>query len=94
MDAVTFLDSKTSKYYFIPVKMTSKGQVTIPLPLRKQFGLGPRTEVEFAAGENGVVIRPARTSKKRFRDWIRKARGSAAVKTSTDKIMALTRGED
>lgn len=74
------------------MKITSKGQVTIPLEMRERFGLQPQTEVEFAAGDSGLIIRPARTEKMRFEAWLEKARGSATVKTSTDEIMRLTRG--
>lgn len=76
------------------MKITSKGQVTIPQEMRKRFGLHPQTEVEFASSEEGVVIRPARTKRGRFRDWIARARGSATANRTTDEVMRLTRGED
>ena len=53
--------SITLKYYFSVMRITSKGQVTIPQEMRERYGLHPQTEVEFASGEGGVVIRPART---------------------------------
>ncbi|CAN5183678.1 AbrB/MazE/SpoVT family DNA-binding domain-containing protein [soil metagenome] len=76
------------------MKITSKGQVTIPQELRERYGLHPATEVEFAGGEGGVVIRPARTKKGQFREWLAKARGSATVSVTTDAVMQMTRGED
>lgn len=76
------------------MRITSKGQVTIPQEMRKRYGLHPQTEVEFARGDGGVVIRPARTRKARFREWLAKAKGSATVKSTTDEVMRLTRGED
>ena len=76
------------------MKITSKGQVTIPQEMRRRFGLHPQTEVEFASSEGGVLIRPARTKRGRFREWIARARGSATVKSTTDEVMRLTRGED
>ena len=51
------------------------------------------TEVEFAPAEDGVLIRPARNQRARFREWIRRTRGSATVKITTDEVMKLTRGE-
>jgi AbrB family looped-hinge helix DNA binding protein len=87
------LTSLTLRYSSFEVKVTSKGQVTIPQEMREQHGLHPQTEVEFASGEGGVVIRPARTKKGRFRDWVAKARGSATGGT-TDEVMRLTRGEE
>ena len=76
------------------MKITQKGQVTIPLEMRKRFGLSPQTEVEFAAGEEGVIIRPARSGKEHFHDWLKKARNSTTASMTTDEIMNLTRGED
>lgn len=88
------LDGKTRKYYFPAMKITSKGQITIPQEFRERYLLHPQTEVEFSAGEQGVVIRPARTPRRRFREWLDQARGSATVKITTDEVMNLTRGED
>jgi len=76
------------------MRITQKGQVTIPQGMRERFGLGPHTEVEFANGENGVIIRPARSEKARFRSWLEKAKGSSTAAETTDSIMRLTRGED
>ena len=84
----------TSNDYLAPMKITSEGQVTIPQEMRDRYGLHPQTEVEFARGEDGVIIRPARASQIQFRDWLKKARGSATVKITTDEVMRLTRGED
>ena len=77
------------------MKLTSKGQVTIPRALREQFGLNPNTEVTFEAAAEGVLIKAAVASRrKRFATWLRKARGSATGGMTTDEIMRLTRGED
>lgn len=87
-------DPDAAQQYFGNVKITTDGQVTIPQELRERYGLLPETEVEFITGEGGVVIRPARTATARFHEWLEKARGSATVKTTTDEVMRLTRGED
>jgi antitoxin PrlF len=77
------------------MKLTSKGQVTIPRALREQFGLRPATEVTFEAAEEGVLIKPAAASRRRqLQAWLRRARGSATTNLSTAEIMRLTRGED
>jgi AbrB family looped-hinge helix DNA binding protein len=76
------------------MKITSKGQVTIPLPIRHRFGLQPGTEVEFVA-ENGKVVLHRRAKRSHPVDnWLRQATGVAKGKTTTTKIMKLTRGED
>lgn len=76
------------------MKETQRGQVTIPMEMRMGFGLYPQTEVEFAAGESGVIIRSARSKKERFQAWVQSARSSASEDVSTDGIMILTRGEE
>jgi AbrB family looped-hinge helix DNA binding protein len=75
------------------MRITSKGQVTIPQELREKAGLLPHTEVEFELDDAGVRIRPARSPRKETRGWalVRRLRGRATVKMSTDEIMALTR---
>lgn len=76
------------------MKMTTKGQVTIPLAMRKLYRLDPRTEVVFEPAKNGVLVRPATSPRKDFRRWLEKARGHANSKLSTDEIMLATRGKD
>ena len=75
------------------MKITTKGQVTIPHPLRERYGLAPDTEVSFEATDRGVLIRPARTRTEEMDRRLEKATGSATVPLSTDEIMRLTRGD-
>jgi AbrB family looped-hinge helix DNA binding protein len=76
------------------MKITSKGQVTIPLPIRSEFGLKPGTDVEFVAEAGKVVLRPKRKRRDPIEDWLIEATGVARGKVTTAKIMKLTRGED
>jgi AbrB family looped-hinge helix DNA binding protein len=82
------------------MRLTSKGQVTIPQEIRQKLGLLPGTEVEFDIVDDTVRIRRAETQdarRRRVRAWIERTRGSAKntkVQLTTDEIMALTRGED
>jgi len=75
------------------MRITSKGQVTIPISLRERFGLLPDTEVEFIEDRRGVRLIPARQKPGRGRgpEAIRRLRGSATVRMSTDAILSLTR---
>jgi len=73
------------------MRMTSKGQVTIPEEIRDQLGLLPHTEVEFEIDGDAVRIRPARRSTSRGDGLIARMRGTAAGRLTTDQIMALTR---
>jgi AbrB family looped-hinge helix DNA binding protein len=77
------------------MRITSKGQVTIPVEIREKAGLLPDTEVEFELDAKGVRIRRARTPKRvgRGAAAIARLRGRATVKMTTDEIMALTRPE-
>lgn len=79
------------------MKVTIKGQVTIPIALRERFGLEPGTEVEFADDDGVLHLRPSRKSRNGvspFDRWLAKAAGSAKPGTTTDELMAMTRGED
>lgn len=74
------------------MRITSKGQVTIPGELREKFGLLPFSEVEFLGTKDGVVIRKAKSKKLRRGELlVNRIRGSATVRMSTDEILKLTR---
>lgn len=76
------------------MKITTKGQVTIPLPIRDEFGFRPGTDVEFIADNGKVVLRARRKRGHHVEDWLQEATGVARGRTTTAKIMKLTRGED
>lgn len=77
------------------MRITSKGQVTIPIAIREKAGLMPNTEVDFDFDGHDVRIRRARGKKgmDRGKELIARMRGRGDVKMTTDEIMALTRGE-
>ncbi len=78
--------------------LTSKGQVTIPKPIRDALQLRPGMPVEFAVNAAGeVVIHPARVARsagRRKPDRFDAARGKAEVRWRTDDLMKLLRGDD
>ena len=76
------------------MKITSKGQVTIPQRLRLKFGLLPNCEVTFDEADGGVVIRPALSKEQAIAQRLRQARGVAAGRATTAEVMRLTRGDD
>ncbi len=80
--------------YFPTMKITAKGQVTIPKPLRQAFSLLPGTEVAFEAGEDEVVLRSRLGRRARIRERLRRARGAAGPGVTTDEIMRLTRSDE
>ncbi|MFL5361280.1 MAG: AbrB/MazE/SpoVT family DNA-binding domain-containing protein [Myxococcales bacterium] len=75
------------------MRITSKGQVTIPIEIREKAGLLPNTEVEFEPEGKAVRIRRAKASRQRGRGAaaVSRLRGSATVRMSTEEILALTR---
>lgn len=73
------------------MKITSKGQVTVPLPIRSEFGFKPGTDVEFVAEGGKVILRAKRKRHNPVEDWLKEATGVARGKTTTAKIMRLTR---
>ena len=76
------------------MKLTTKGQVTIPQSLRRRYGLTARSEVVFEAAEGGVLIKPVAAPRlQRLKNALRRARGSANSGLTTADIMRWTRGE-
>ena len=89
------------------MRLTSKGQVTIPQAVRDKAGLQPHSEVEFEVCANGdVLIRRAAASASPFgssasaasplRRAFEQARGSANAAQfkgmGTDEFMKFIRG--
>ena len=90
------------------MRITSRGQVTIPQDIRKRYGLLPHTEVELVEVAGKVVLRKAAEGirkaegggrqaeggSRQAREWIRRYRGSLKGGLTTDELMRLTRGDD
>ena len=78
------------------VRLSTKGQVTIPIQVREALGIGPGSAVEFEIVDGAVLVRPCPEPEpaRSPRPWIRRLTGSATVGMSTEQIMELTRGEE
>lgn len=76
------------------MRITSKGQVTIPQEIREKLGLLESTEVEFDVDGDTVRIRKSAGLRRRGDSIVARLRGRGSVRMSTDEIMALTRGEE
>lgn len=74
------------------MRVTSKGQVTIPIQIREQLGLLPNTEVAFQVDGDAVRIVRTRTRQGRGRSIVANLRGRGTTVMTTDEIMELTRG--
>ncbi len=79
------------------MRITSKGQVTIPLAIRAQAGLLPNTDVEFILDGGTVRLVPSQVERPNSRgaQIVAGLRGRGNYDgLTTDQIMAMTRGED
>ena len=75
------------------MRLTSKGQVTIPIEIRERLGLLPGTAVDFEVDGEALRIVKAEEGQQRGRRIVEALRGRGDVAMTTDDIMALTRGE-
>jgi AbrB family looped-hinge helix DNA binding protein len=74
------------------MRVTSKGQVTIPQRVRERLGIVAGSEVDFELEANGARLVRVKSGEG---DLIaRRMRGRATVAMSTEEIMSLTRRDD
>jgi antitoxin PrlF len=75
------------------MRITAKGQVTIPQEIRQRLGLLPETEVEFeVVGKTARIRKVGGGAPTRGRRIVDRLRGRATTRLTTDQILALTRG--
>lgn len=73
------------------MRVTSKGQVTIPLEIRQALGIVPLSEVEFVREGGRVWLRKPKAGKSRGKALVARMRGRASGRMSTEEILRLTR---
>ena len=82
------------------MRVTSKGQVTIPKEIRDRAGFKPGSEVEFRVDGDTIIVerakRRVRPGLTRGERAVQALRGTATANRhmSTDEIMKLLRGDD
>lgn len=74
------------------MRVTIKGQVTIPQEIREKLGITPAVEVDFVE-EKGRIYLVKRKGKPKKTRKFKKLRGVANVRMTTDEIMSLTRAD-
>ena len=79
------------------MRVTEKGQVTIPKEIRDRLGIGPGSEVDFVASGNGALLvrvdRGARGPIRDFDDWAERGKGTLDLGgMTTDEYMEWLRG--
>ena len=75
------------------MKVTEKGQITIPKHLRDALGIGAGTEIEFERRKDTIVVRKSDRGPSRGRQLAERLKGRGDVSMTTDEIMSLTRGD-
>lgn len=75
------------------MRVTDKGQITIPIEIRQRLGLHPGAVVEVSVEGDVVCVRKAAGPSGRGALLIARMRGAGDVGLTTDEIMAMTRGE-
>lgn len=77
------------------MRITSKGQVTIPQEIREQCGLLPHTQVRFLVRDGRVLIEKEPAEASRGSEVLhRLRRARLRTRLSTDELLALTRGDE
>ncbi|CAN5780511.1 AbrB/MazE/SpoVT family DNA-binding domain-containing protein [soil metagenome] len=75
------------------MRVTEKGQVTIPKDLRDALGILAGTEVEFERRKDAIVVRKVKVARGRGTRLAERLRGRGDIELTTDEIMALTRAD-
>jgi len=70
------------------MRVTQKGQVTIPLPVREALGIRPGSEVRFELDREGARLT---TGAEQAHAQVAAMRGAGDLQLGTDEILALTR---
>lgn len=84
------------------MRVTEKGQVTIPKTIRDRLGIEPGSEVEFVERTDGRVelVKGQEDGMRRkallrsLDDWFRRVEGTGDSGLTADEIMAMTRDRD
>ena len=81
------------------MRVTSKGQITIPKAVRDRAGITSATELDVLIRDGMVVIEkidPDDAEKRRrmreFDEWLERVRGTGDSGLTTNEIMEMTRG--
>ncbi|HUW59540.1 MAG TPA: AbrB/MazE/SpoVT family DNA-binding domain-containing protein [Candidatus Bathyarchaeia archaeon] len=74
------------------MKVSTKGQVSIPISIRRKAGIVPGCEVEFSEERGRLYLRVVANSG-RGKALVSRMTGQGNARMSTDEILALTRGK-
>ncbi|CAN5419427.1 AbrB/MazE/SpoVT family DNA-binding domain-containing protein [soil metagenome] len=81
------------------MRITSKGQVTIPKAIREKAGITSATDLDVAYEDGKVIIEKVavdeaqkRRRLREFEEWLERVQGTGDSGLTTDEIMDMTRG--
>ncbi|CAN5271597.1 AbrB/MazE/SpoVT family DNA-binding domain-containing protein [soil metagenome] len=74
------------------MRITTKGQVTIPQELRERYAMGPGAEVEVVPTEDGALVRPVAHGGQGDR-LLARLRDRADGGLTAEQVLHLTRGD-
>jgi antitoxin PrlF len=82
-----------------PMRVTSKGQVTIPRDLRELAGIEPNSEVIFSVESGKLVLTPKNGKREiedrerldRFMETVKRLEGSGDQEIDAEALMSITR---
>lgn len=75
------------------MKITSKGQVTIPQEIREKYGLLPNTEVDFVAERGRVFLRKKKGAMTEADRLMEHVRNAPKMRMSSKELLAILRDE-
>jgi antitoxin PrlF len=81
------LKVKRPNLYLVKSRLSSKGQVTVPVAVRDQLGLTPGTAVEFVVREGEAVLR-----KRAAADPVERVYGRLKLQRDVDGLVDEMRG--
>ena len=85
----------TSWHESAAMRITSKGQITIPQEIREQCGLLPHTRVRFVVEGGRVLIEKEPAAGSPGSEGLQRLRRARLrTRLSTDELLALSRGEE
>ncbi len=80
------------------MRITSKGQITIPKEVRDMAGVTKATELRVSFRDGVIVIEKLEGNEalnrrmREFEEWLARVKGTGDSGLTTDEIMEITRG--
>ena len=83
----TGYDFRTRKF-ILTMRVSERGQITIPKPLRDRFGMNPNVEVEITPTEEGLLIQKRTSARHRWIVSMACSAGAARPTTTSRRSAA------